>query len=78
MKLNIWDNFGSNAVTTYAQTQAIPLYYATAWIELAAGITIRMSERFSLYSEWDYSHSVAQPIKNLYAIQGNIGLRAVW
>lgn len=74
--VNLWSDFGTDAVTLYDGTDMVPLLADTTRLELLAGTTARLSTHTSLYAEGSYQFAVAGLRRD--TIKADFGVRRVW
>jgi outer membrane autotransporter protein len=73
---NLWRDWGAEATTTFGIDQ-VPLIEQATRLELASGVTAKLSPGVSLYAQAGYQFGLDGAfIRN--GVQGDIGLRYAW
>ena len=78
VRANLWRDWGAEATTTFGIDQ-VPLVEQATRLELAGGVTAKLTNRVSLYAQAGYQFAVAQTndvTRN--GIKGDFGLRYAW
>ncbi len=78
VRANLWRDWGAEATTTFGIDQ-VPLLEQATRLELAGGVTAKLTNRLSLYAQGGYQFAVAQTSDTTRnGIKGDFGLRYAW
>lgn len=81
VRTNLWHTSGSRAKTSFSDvevenTSSLSTDPGSTRVQVGFGVGGKISERFSLFAEGDYSRSVDS--RNSHGISGRLGLTMVW
>jgi outer membrane autotransporter protein len=77
-RANVWRNWGADATTMFGGDQ-VPLVWQDTELEVAAGVTARLTDRLSLYAQAGYQFAIAvtnDATRN--GVKGDVGFRWAW
>lgn len=78
VRANLWRDWGAEATTTFGIDQ-VPLLEQATRLELAGGVTAKLTNRLSLYAQAGYQFAVAQTNEvSRNGVKGDFGLRYAW
>ena len=78
-RANLWRDWGAEATTTFGVDQ-VPLLEDATRLELAGGVTAKLSARLSLFAQAGYQFAVLQGSENTVrnGVKGDFGVRYAW
>jgi outer membrane autotransporter protein len=79
VRLNLWQDWGGQATTTFSGIDAVPLLERATLLETAAGLTARLTNRWSLYAQGGYQFALnGTDGGRRDGVKGDLGLRYNW
>jgi outer membrane autotransporter protein len=78
-RANLWRDWGAEATTMFGVDQ-VPLLEDATRLELAGGVTAKLSARLSLFAQAGYQFAVLQGSENTVrnGVKGDFGVRYAW
>jgi outer membrane autotransporter protein len=79
VRANVWRDWDGLATTTFSGVDQVPLVQQATWLELAAGSTLKITDRISLYGQGGYQFAISQPGQiSRNGFKGDFGFRYTW
>ena len=78
-RANLWRDWGAEATTMFGIDQ-VPLLEDATRLEMAGGVTAKLSARLSLFAQAGYQFAVLQGSENTVrnGVKGDFGVRYAW
>jgi outer membrane autotransporter protein len=78
VRANLWQDWGASATTTF-DSMPVPLQERATRLDLAAGLTARLTPNLSLYAQGGYQFAVIDTDNvRRDGVKGDLGLRYAW
>jgi outer membrane autotransporter protein len=79
VRANLWRDWGAQATTVYSGADQVPLKQQFTRMDFAAGVTVKLATRLSLYGQFGYGFSINNSASGSQkGVWGDIGGRYVW
>ena len=79
LRVNLWDDWGVRARTTYSGTDVVELLGGGRRLQLGGGLTARINPSLSLYADADCEFALGHSDGGKReSIRGAVGLRYSW
>jgi len=78
VRANLWRDMGGESTPVYGGVDRIPLSMQATRLELAAGLTAKLSNAVSLYAQLGYQKGLHSGDQYRRGVNGNAGIRYRW